>query len=129
MEESTISLTQFTTASRRFAQQLLVIGENRIELLAVEVQEERNHLLHAFLQAVIVAAFALLAGITLSAAIVVAMWAYSPLGVLLALTCLHGLVGFCLYRRLARCLCDWRSFSASIDQLRKDRACLGRILA
>ena len=35
--------------SKQFARRRLAIGENRLELLMVEVQEEREHLLHAFL--------------------------------------------------------------------------------
>ena len=48
---------------------------------------------------------------------------------LLALTCLYGAAGIFLYRRLAGLLRDWQTLSASLDQLRKDRACLEKILA
>ena len=71
----------------------MTIGENRLELLTVEVQEERERLLHAFLLALGVAAFGLLAGITLTAAIVVLLWAWSPVAVLLTLTGLYGAAG------------------------------------
>jgi len=107
----------------------LTIGENRLELLTVEVQEERERLLHAILLAFGVAAFALLAGITLSAAIVLVAWSWSPLAVLLTLTGLHGAAGIYLYRRLTGLLCNWQTLSASLDQLRKDRACLEKNLA
>jgi uncharacterized membrane protein YqjE len=69
MEESTVSLGQLGATSKTFARRLLTIGENRLELLTVEVQEERERLLHAFLLALGVAAFGLLAGLTLTAAI------------------------------------------------------------
>jgi ElaB/YqjD/DUF883 family membrane-anchored ribosome-binding protein len=72
--------------SKTFVRRLVTIGENRLELLAVEVQEERERLLHAFLLALGVAAFGLLAGLTLTAAIVVLLWAWSPVAVLLILT-------------------------------------------
>ena len=85
-------------------------------------------LLHAFLLALAVAAFGLLAGLTLSAAIVVLGWPYSHIAVLLALTGLYAAAGICFYWRLAGWMRDWQSFSASLDQLRKDRACLERIL-
>jgi len=42
--------------SKRFGRRLLAIGENRFGLLMVEVQEERERLLHAILQALGVAA-------------------------------------------------------------------------
>ena len=78
MEESTVSFRQLATTSKHFARRLLTIGENRLELLTVEVQEERERLLHAFLLALGVATFGLLAGLTLTAAIVVLLWACSP---------------------------------------------------
>ena len=129
MEESTVSFGQLAATSKHFARRLLTIGENRLELLTVEVQEERERLLHAFLLALGVAAFGLLAGLTLTAAIVVLLWAWSPVAVLLTLTGLYGAAGICLYRRLTGLLRNWQTLSASLDQLRKDRACLEKILA
>jgi len=129
MEESTVSFRQLAATSKQFAQRLLTIGENRLELLTVEVQEERERLLHAILLAFGVAAFGLLAGIALTAAIVVLFWAWSPVAVLLTLTGLHGAAGVYLWRRLAGLLRDWQTLSASVDQLRKDRACLENILS
>ena len=129
MEESTASISGLAATSKHFARRLLTIGENRLELLTVEVQEERERLLHALLLALGVAAFGLLTGLTLTAAIVVLLWAWSPVAVLLILTALYGAVGICLWRRLTRLLHDWQTFSASLDQLRKDRECLEKTLA
>jgi len=129
METATGSFRQLAATSRRFAQRLLTIGENRLELLTVEVQEERERLLHAFLLALGVAAFGLLASLTLTAAIVVLLWQYSPFAVLLTLTGLYGVAAVCLYRRLTLLLRDWQTLSATLDQLRKDRACLEKTLA
>jgi uncharacterized membrane protein YqjE len=129
METATGSFNQLATTSRRFAERLLTIGENRLELLTVEVQEERERLLHAFLLALGVAAFGLLAGFTLTAAIVVLLGQYSPFAVLLTLTGLYGVAAVCLYRRLTLLLRDWQTLSATLDQLRKDRACLEKTLA
>ena len=127
METSTVSFNELAATSRTFARRLWTIGENRLELLAVEVQEERERLLHAFLLALGVATFGLLAGLTLTAALVVWLWAW-PLTVLLTLTAIYGAAGICLYRRLTRLLHDWQTLSASLDQLRKDRACLEKTL-
>jgi uncharacterized membrane protein YqjE len=129
MEESTASFRQLGAATRLFARRLLTIGENRLGLLAVEVQEERERLLRAFLLALGVAAFALLAGITLTAAIVILWWPYSHVAVLLTLTGLYGAAGACLCWRLLCLLRDWQTLSASLDQLQKDRECLEKILA
>jgi uncharacterized membrane protein YqjE len=128
MEKSTASIRQLAATSKHFARRLLTIGENRLELLTVEVQEERERHLRAILLAFGVAAFGLLAGLTLTAAIVVLLWDYSRVAVLLTLTGLYGITGVCLYWRLTELLRDWQSFSTTLDQLRKDRACLEKIL-
>ena len=128
METASVSFTSLATTAKQVARQLLTIGENRLELLAVEVREEREHFLRALLLALAVAAFGLLAGLALTAAIAVWLWACSPVGVLLVLTGLHGGAAVCLYRRLIGRLRDWQTLSATLDQLRKDRACLDNIL-
>jgi len=129
MEDSTVSLGHLGATSKTFARRLLTIGENRLELLTVEVQEERERLLRAFLLALGVATFGLLAGLTLTAAIAVLLWEWSPLGALLILTGFYGAAGICLYRRLLGVLRNWQTLSDSLDQLRKDRACLEKIFA
>ena len=128
MEDSTVSLRQLGATSKTFARRLLTIGENRLELLTVEVQEERERLLHAFLLALGVATFGLLAGLTLTATIVVLLWTWSPWAALLILTAIYGIAGIYLYWRLTGVMRNWQTLSASLEQLRKDRACLENIL-
>jgi len=128
MERATDNFAEFGASSKHFVRRLLTIGENRVELLMVEVQEERERLLHAFLMALGVAASGLLAGITLTATLVVWLWAWSPVAVLLTMTCLYGVAGVCLYRQLARLLREWKTLPATLDQLRKDRSCLEKTL-
>jgi len=129
MDESSASFGRLAATSKHLAGRLLTIGENRLELLAVEMQEERERLLRALLLALGVAALGLLTGITLTAAIVVLLWAYSHAAVLLALTGLYGAGGICLCLQLTRLLRDWETLSDSLNQLQKDRACLEKILA
>jgi uncharacterized membrane protein YqjE len=114
--------------SKRFARRLLAVGENRFELLMVEVQQERGRLLHAILLALGVAAFGLLTGVALTGSIVVLLWELSRAAALLVLTGLYGAAAVCLYRRLTRLLRDWQNLPATLDQLRKDRACLEKYL-
>ena len=94
----------------------------------VEVQEERTRLLRAILLALGVAAFGLLAGGALTGAIVVLLWELSRVAALLLLTCLYGVTAVCLYRRLTLLLRNWQNLPATLDQLRKDRACLEKNL-
>lgn len=129
MDEATTSFQHLAASSKQFARRLLTIGENRLELLAVEVQEERGRLLHAILLALGLATFGLLTSITATALIVVWLWAWSPGLTLLILTALYGTASVCLYRQLIVRLHDAQTFAATLEQLRKDRACLEKTLA
>ena len=104
------------------------VGENRLELLMVEVEEARERLLHAFMLALGLAVFGLLAGIAFTIGIVVVFWTRSPLTALAILATVYG--GFALYfkLRLDGLRGDWQTFSATLDQLRKDRECLAKSL-
>jgi len=110
--------------SRQIAQRVLVICENRLQLLMVEVQEERERILRAFWLTIGVSAFGLLAGIALTALIVVALWDYHPVVTLLILTVLYAAAAVFLCERLSRLQRDWDTFPATLDQLKKDRECL-----
>lgn len=124
MEETTITFSQLALTSKILASRLLTIGENRLELLIVEVQEERGRLLHVILLSFGVAAFGLLAGLMLSAALVVLLWARAPMAVLLGLTAFYGTVALCLFRRLRRLQREWKTLASTLDQLRRDRIAL-----
>ena len=128
MEQDNFNTGQMA-ASKRFALRLMTMGENRLELLMVEVQEERVRLLRAILLALGVVAFSFLAGAMLTGVAVVLFWTVSPIAVLLALACLYAVAAVILYRQLSVLLRDWQSLPATLDQLRKDRVCLEEILA
>ena len=128
MEPVTDNFEQLGTSSKQFARRLLTIGENRLELLMVEVQEERERLLHAILLALGVAVFVFLAGIALTVALVVLLWHLSPVSVLLVLTGLYAVSAVYLYRRFMLLQRDWKTLPATLDQFRKDRLCLEKSL-
>lgn len=128
MDAPSSASPRLATTVRTFAQRLLTIGGNRLELLTVEVQEERERLLHAVLMALAMAVSGLLAAMALSAAVVIGLWPYSPIGVLAALTAIYGTAGGVLFLRLRSHLKNWQAFPDSLDQLRKDRASLGEQL-
>jgi uncharacterized membrane protein YqjE len=129
VEKAANHFSQLAAPSKDVARRLMTIGENRLELLMVEVQEERERLLRALLLALGVALFAFLGGIALTTALVVLLWSISPLGVLLALTALYSAASILLYCRFTVLQREWKSFPATIDQLRKDRACLEKLVA
>ncbi|HSY16722.1 MAG TPA: phage holin family protein [Candidatus Acidoferrales bacterium] len=128
METPTDNAPQLAEASKRLAQRALVICENRIELLMVEVQEERERILRAIWLALGAAVFGLLAGVALTAAIAVAFWPWSPVAALLILALVYVSAGALFYARLARLQRDWQTLPTTLEQLRKDRECLGNSL-
>ncbi len=128
MEPAAANSGPFAAASKHFARRLLTIGENRLELLMLEMQEERERLLRSILLALGVATLGLLAGLTLTGALVVLLGGASPAVVLLALTALYGGTAALLYRRLTLLIRDWQTFPATLNQLRKDCACLEKNL-
>lgn len=99
-----------------------------MELLMVEVQEEREHLLHAILLMLGVTLFAFLAAMTLTAALVVLLWSLSPVGVLLTLTAFYSVASVLLYRRFTVLKHNWKTFPATLEQLSKDRTGLEKFL-
>ena len=120
---------QVVATSRGVALQLLTIAENRLALATVEVQEERNRLLHVFFLALGIAGCGLLAGMALTAAIVLMAWAWSPLGVLLILAACYAAAAAIMCWFVARHLHQWQSFAASLEQLHKDRICCEELFA
>ena len=128
MEPAAANPGPFVAASKHFARRLLTIGENRLELLMLEMQEARERLLRAILLALGVATLGLLAAITLTGALVILFSDVSPAVVLLVMTALYGGTAALLYRRLTLLIRDWENFPATLDQLRKDHACLEKRL-
>jgi len=126
MDEPAVTFGQMVAAAKRFGRRLLTIGENRIELFSVELQEERERLFRALFLLVGMGTFGLLAAISFSGLIVVLIWPHSPVMAFLALTFLHLGGALVLFWRFKLLLRDWKSFSATIDQLKKDRECLER---
>ena len=128
MEPASAHFAETATASKQFVRRLLTIGENRLELLMLEVQEERERLLHAILVALGVAVFGFLAGAALTVAIVVLLWHLSPVAVLLVLASIYVSVAALFSRRFTVLQRHWKTFPATLDQLGKDRAWLETIL-
>jgi len=124
MDESTGNLKQLAAATGRVARQFLIILENRLDLLTLEVREERERVVGVLLLVLCMAVFGLLAAMAVTAAIVMALWAVSPIAAFLSVALLHGLAAVGLWWRLSRILRNWLTLPATLDQLRKDRKCL-----
>ncbi len=124
MDESRPTLTELVGASRRAAQRTLDIGANRLELLIVELHEERERLLLTLAMALGAAALALLAGIAFTLGVMVLLWEHSPAIAMGVLMLLYGAGAAFLYTRVMRLQRTCEMFTATLEQLRKDRECL-----
>jgi uncharacterized membrane protein YqjE len=111
-------------ATKRIAQRAFVIVENRLQLLLVEAQEERERVVLAILLALGAAAFGLLAGVTLTIVIAVALWEHSPIIALLVQAVIYTIAAIIFYGRLFRLQRDWETLPGTLEQLKKDRQCL-----
>jgi uncharacterized membrane protein YqjE len=124
METSSDSDLHLGDATKRIAQRMFVIVENRFQLLMVEAQEERERALLAIWLALGAAAFGLLAGVAITVVIAVALWDHSPVIAMLVLTVLYTIAAGFFYGRLMRLQRDWQTLPGTLDQLKKDRECL-----
>jgi uncharacterized membrane protein YqjE len=129
MSRATISVSRLFILLQSIGQRLLTIGENRIELLAVEVQEERKSLLRAFLLALIVACFGMLTGVTFTATLVILFWTVSPWAILLGMSIVYASIALLLFFRLSAVLNEWQALPSTLDQLHKDRVHLESMLS
>lgn len=128
MTPPTAPLADLTSASRRVAKRLVAAGGNRLEILAVELREERDRVLRAFFLALAAATFGLLACLSLTATLTVILWTFSPWAALVGLTLCYAAIALALGLYLRRLLRTWTSLPETIDQLRKDRECLDQFL-
>ncbi|HEX9046765.1 MAG TPA: phage holin family protein [Verrucomicrobiae bacterium] len=112
-------------ASKRLAQRAMTICENRFELLVVELQEQAQRAVQALLLSIALLAFTLLTGVALTLLIAVACWNWSPLAALIILTVIYAGITAFLVAQLIRLRRDWEALPATLEQLRKDRECLG----
>jgi len=124
METSSDNGCHLGDATKRVVQRMFVIVENRLQLLMVEAQEERERALLAIWLALGAAAFGLLAGVALTIIIAVALWEHSAIIALLVLAVLYTSAALIFYGRLVRLQRDWQTLPGTLDQLKKDRECL-----
>ena len=125
---STEDAPPLTDSARRLAQRIFIICENRLQLLLVEAQEERERVLSAISMAMIIAVFGMLAGMAVTLLVAVAFWECHPAIALLVLSVIYVGVALFFYAKLMRLQRDWQSLPTTIEQLKKDRECLEKHL-
>ena len=102
----------------------LAIAGNRVELFAVELREEKCRLVEAILCAVAVAALGVMALTLVTFTVVVLLWDNGRMAALAGLAVLYLTGTFFAWRALQRRLKESLAFAATLEQIKKDRACL-----
>jgi len=122
-EEPTARLGLFKTL-RRLGVTILSIIQNRLQLLVVELQEERLRLFNALLLVAVVVGLGFFTLITAVAAVLILVWNEFGVSGLIVASVL-GLIGTLLtYWRLRSRLKHWPLLAGTLGELEKDRACL-----
>ena len=110
---------------KRILRTVFDLAQTRLELFLVELKEERIRVVDALLLFAIGIVCAAMTLVLLTFIVVLAFWEHRVLALAL-LTLLYGALAtgaFCLLRKR---LADWSSFSATLNELKKDRACLDK---
>lgn len=114
-----------TPSLKRFGGALLGLLQNHLELLGIELQEEKGYAFRLFLFASLCLLFGLLLLIGLSAAVVVVFWDSHRLAAILGLCLAYGLaLLFCIARTLKLAQRSEHPFQASLEELARNRELL-----
>lgn len=125
MPSATSSGPGFVEALRTLADNALAAVESRVQLIALEVQEEKLRLVRTFIwisAVVFTALFALAFG---SIAVAVYFWEQARVVVFVSLALGYGLVFLLLVLGFRRFTARQPTlFSATLEELARDRACI-----
>lgn len=108
------------STGRRIVQTLAAITGNRVELLLVEWQEERERLVLTGLFLLGAVTFALLGGIALTIAVTLAFWDQSPILAVGILGGIYFILAAYFFLRLHKLKRNWESFPETLQQIKKD---------
>jgi uncharacterized membrane protein YqjE len=97
--------------------------QSRLELFLLELKEERIRLLDALLLVAACGVCALMTLALFTFTLVVIFWEHRGL-VLVGLTLAYGAGAVASFWTLRNRLRAWQSFAATLEQIKKDRACL-----
>ena len=124
MKEPGESTPGIFASLRRLLKTVLAIAQNRLELLLVELQEERGRFFNALLLAGVVLILALMTLMTATITIVVVCVKGDRLDLVVALVLLYLAGTIFSFWRLRTRLKNWAPFSATLAELKKDKVCL-----
>jgi uncharacterized membrane protein YqjE len=109
---------------KRLLRTILAIAQNRLELLQLELREERGRLFEALLLAGAVLILALMTLMVATVTLVVVCVSHHQLGWVIALGLFYLLATLACYWRLRSRLKTWIPFAGTVAELKKDKTCL-----
>jgi len=109
---------------RRLLKTVLAIAQNRLDLLLVELQEEGWRFFDALLLTGVVLILLLMTLMIPTITIIILCVKADRLDLLVALVLLYLAATIICFWRLRSRLKSWAPFSATLDELKKDKACL-----
>jgi uncharacterized membrane protein YqjE len=124
MEEANESRKGIFTALERLLKTVIAIAQNRLELLLVELREERWRFFDALLLAGGVLILALMTLMLATITIVFLCMKAGRLDLLVVLVVVYLAATIIGWWRLRARLKKWAPFSATLAELKKDKACL-----
>ena len=125
MDTTTESGPGVFSSVKRLLNTALAGVENRIELFLVELREERFRVFGVLLLGCAAGVLGFMALLTGTVTLAVIFWDSARVTVLVILSACYFLATAGTVWRLSVKLRKWSSFSATLDELKKDRACLG----
>ncbi len=129
MESISEEASRLGGSARLVARRMVAAGENRLELLLLELAEEREHFIRLLVLGLGIVAAGLLGMSALTAAVVIALWNHSPGLVLVVFAVLYGISAVVFALLLRRSMQQAEPLSATFDQLRKDHRTVQKIFS
>lgn len=111
------------TVARMF-KTLRAVAVNRVELFLVELKEERAQLFSALLLAAAGIVCASMTLILITFTVLVIFWDTHRLLALVLMVCVYAVAAVVAFVRLRCRLERWQAYSATLEQIKKDRSCL-----
>jgi len=123
MEEPSTAEPGVFASLKRLLQTTLAIAQNRLELFFVEFREERLQFFELVLLAGIVVVLAALTLVVITVTIVFLCLRAGRLDLVIGLIVLYVAATAVALWRLRQRLTHWEPFSATLGELKKDKAC------
>jgi uncharacterized membrane protein YqjE len=110
-------------SAKRLADLTLATAHNRVELFAVELQEEKCRLIQSLLLAAAAIALGVTALTLVTITVVILFWENGRVPVLCVLSGLFVVASFLVVRALNRLVATAPGFRGTLAELEKDHAC------